>query len=276
MSTKKIYKEFTFELENPEIFRDIFIAELTSLGFEGFTETPKGLIAYTHNPVDIDYLKEKYPIKFSYTIKEILPQNWNKKWEEQISPLNIEDKVYIRTSFHPIKNYPYTITIDPKMSFGTGHHETTYLMIKQMLKKDFKDKRVLDMGAGTGVLSILAEQMGAKEVIAVDIDEWSYENMQENFNINHTKNIIPFLSGAEVLEKEKNFDMILANINLNILQENIPAYIHSLKKGGDLILSGFLEKDIKTLTEQSRIFGMHFEGVMKKGAWISLSFKKNV
>ena len=275
MPTKKIYKEFHFEMDNPEIFRDIFMAELSEIGFEGFTEEPNGFIAYTDQELSPDFLKEKYPVNFSYKVKEILPQNWNKKWEEQITPLAIDDKVYIRTSFHPKKDYPFKITIDPKMSFGTGHHETTWLMIKQMLEIDFTGKRVLDMGAGTGVLSILAEQMGAKEIVAIDIDEWAFENMKENFEINKTNNITAFFGGSELLENMEDFDIILANINLNILQENIPAYIPKLKNGGKLVLSGFLEEDIIKLKKQVLDFGITFERLMEKGRWISLSFKKN-
>jgi ribosomal protein L11 methyltransferase len=275
MSTKKVYKEFHFTLEKPALFRDIFIAELAAKGFEGFTETPQGFMAYTDKEISPDFLKSKYPVSFSYEIKEILPQNWNKKWEEKITPLQIEDKVYIHTSFHEVKDFPYIIHIDPKMSFGTGHHETTWLMIKHMLEMNFEGKRVLDMGAGTGVLSILAEKMGAKEVVAIDIDEWAFENMQENFIVNKTQKTKALLGGAELLSGMLPFDIILANINLNILQEGIPSYIKALKKNGFLVLSGFLENDVEILNKQLLSFGMHFEEKKKKNQWHSLKFKKN-
>ena len=275
MSTKKIYKEFDFILENPQIFRDIFIAELSGEGFEGFVETPSGFKAYTEKNISPEFLKNKYPENFSYEVKEILPQNWNKKWEENISPLIIDDKVYIYTSFHEKKDFPYSVIIDPKMSFGTGHHETTRLMIENMLETDFKNKRVLDMGAGTGILSILAKQLGAKEITAVDIDEWAYENMLENFALNKIKNIKALLGGKEVLNAAGKFDIILANINLNILQDGMKAYAKALKPGGEMILSGFLEKDMENLINQAAGFGMHFEGVKEKNRWRSLKFKKN-
>ncbi len=276
MSTKATYKEYNFILEQPDIFRDIFIAELSQEGFEGFTETPGGFIAYTSKKNTPDFLRQKYPVKFEYKVNEIQPQNWNEKWEKQIRPLVIEDKIYIRTSFHPPKKYPYVIIIDPKMSFGTGHHETTELMIRQMLEMDFKGKKVLDMGAGTGVLSILATQLGAKEVIAIDIDEWAYENMIENFELNQTKSIDAYLGGAELLSKFERFDIILANINLNILMDDFDSYVKALQKDGQLLLSGFLEEDVDTLKRKADEFGMLFERHLSKNKWNSLRFKKSI
>ncbi len=275
MSTKKKYKEYSFHLNQPEVFRDIFIAELSEKGFEGFTETEDGFIAYTSEEISPDFLKEKYPVSFEYEVKDILPRNWNKKWEEQIHPLVIDNKVYIRTSFHPEENFPFVITIDPKMSFGTGHHETTELMIRQMLEMDFQEKTVLDMGAGTGVLSILAEKLGAKEITAIDIDEWAYENMMENFDLNNTKHITPYLGGATLLKDPEKFDIILANINLNILMQDFESYAKSLKKGGQLLLSGFLNQDIPVLKEKAKKFGMLFERHLEKNQWNSLRFKKS-
>ncbi len=274
MSTKENYNEYHFKLEKTEIFRDIFIAELSTLGFEGFVEDEKGFFAYTNKEIYFENHLDKYPVKYSFSMRIVQPENWNKTWEKQIKPLIIEENIYIKTSFHPNKNYKYTITIDPKMSFGTGHHETTFLMIKQMIEMNFKEKNVLDMGAGTGVLSILAEQFGAKNIEAVDIDEWAYENMIENFNKNNAKKCTAHLGGAEVIKDFNNFDIILANINLNILQQDLEDYINKLKIGGFLVLSGFLKNDIEILKKQGENFGMIFEILLHKNKWQSIKFKK--
>jgi ribosomal protein L11 methyltransferase len=269
-----MYKEFSFILSQPEIYRDIFIARLSELGFEGFVETEKGFLAYTDKNIDFEAILSDYQIDYQYDIKEIQEQNWNESWEKQIKPLVIDKQIYIKTSFHPDKNYPLVVTIDPKMSFGTGHHETTYLMIRQMLQLNWQDKTVLDMGAGTGVLAIIASKYGADTVYAVDNDKWAYENMIENFEKNAVSQIRSYYGDASSLANFPVFDVILANINRNILLNDMEKYINHIKKNGRLIISGFYRQDAKMLINTAENYGMIFEKELVKNNWMSLSFKK--
>lgn len=267
------YKEFNFKLEQPGM-RDIFIALLSEAGFKGFVETPEGFLAYASENIRPDEILAGVLIPYKFSVREVKNENWNKSWEQHIKPLIIDEQIYIRTSFHPQKEYPYVVTIDPKMSFGTGHHETTYLMIKQMMSMDFKNRSVIDMGAGTGVLSILSEYFGATEIYAIDIDEWAYENMLENFEKNNTKNIQTFFGGAEILEDLPTVDIFLANINRNILLEDMKAYTLHIKQGGHLIISGFYEEDVPLLDDAAKQNGMMFVNKIVKNNWTSLKFVK--
>ncbi len=267
------YKEFDFKLEQP-VQRDIFIALLSQAGFEGFVETPDGFLAYTNENLSPELILKNFSMPYSYTVKIIKNENWNRTWEQQIKPLLIDEKIYIKTSFHPYKDYPYVVTIDPKMSFGTGHHETTYLMIKQMMTMDFNDKTVIDMGAGTGVLSILAAYFGAKKIFAIDIDEWAYNNMLENFKKNRVNTIKAYYGGAEKLNALPQADIFLANINRNVLLDDMPQYSNRLKSGGQLVMSGFYEDDRPLLETVARQNGMKFVSEMVKNNWISLKFLK--
>ena len=266
------YKEFKFVLELPDEHREILIALLSQAGFEGFVETHDGFLSYTDQDLLPELILVSLNIPYQYTTKTVVEQNWNKTWEQQIKPLIIDDQIYIKTSFHPEKNYPYIITIDPKMSFGTGHHETTYLMIRQMLNMNFKDKSVIDMGAGTGVLSILAEMLGATEIYAIDNDKWAYENMLENFEKNHTEQIKAFHGDVQILTQLPTVDIFLANINRNILLNDLAAYAERLKPNGQLVLSGFYTEDIPLLVEAAEQNGMVFESQMQKNNWTSLKF----
>jgi len=270
----KTYKEYDFTLQKPEIFRDIFIAKLADAGFEGFVETEKGFLAYSNTNLNPEEILSKIEHGYTFTVKEIQPENWNKKWEEQIQPIEIEDFIYIKTSFHPHKDLPLVVTIDPKMSFGTGHHETTYLMIQQMMDLSFKNKTILDMGSGTGVLAVLACRFGARQVYAVDNDRWAYENMLENFKKNHTKNIKAYFGDASLLKNFPDFDIVLANINRNILLQDMKRYISKLKTGGILILSGFYQEDVPLLLNKIQKYGMIFENQKIKNKWVSLRLKK--
>jgi len=268
------YKEYDFRLHQNNGLQEILMALLATNGFEGFVETENGFLAYTDQDLDPNDILSDYTKHFSFSSREVPEENWNKSWEAQIKPLVIEDQIYIKTSFHPEKNYPLVITIDPKMSFGTGHHETTFLMIKQLLELNLKGQKVLDMGAGTGVLSILANKLGATDIYAVDNDKWAYENMLENFEKNHTPNIKSYLGDAATMADFPNFDIILANINRNILLNDMQYYVAKLKPGGLLILSGFYKEDIPLLKNEAQKYGMIFESEKEKNRWMSLRFKK--
>jgi ribosomal protein L11 methyltransferase len=215
-----------------------------------------------------------YPETYTVVEKKVEEENWNASWEKQIKPLTVEDKIYIKTSFHPKKDYPLVVTIDPKMSFGTGHHETTYLMIKQLLSLEWNNKTVLDMGAGTGVLAIIVRKHGAYPVFAVDIDKWAYENMLENFDKNKVNDIQTFLGDVSLIKDFPLFDVVLANINRNILLNDMTQYVKKLKKDGRLILSGFYRDDAKMIIDAAHKNGMIFENELEKNNWISISFIK--
>jgi len=269
-----MYTEYKFIIEQPEIYREIFMAELSALGFEGFVETDEGFLAYTDNHILPDEVLAKYSIEYVYKTREVPEENWNASWEKQIKPLVIDEQIYIKTSFHPDKNYPLTVLIDPKMSFGTGHHETTWLMIKQLLDMQLQNKSLLDMGAGTGVLAIIARYYGAQPVYAVDNDKWAYNNMLENFEKNKVSDIKSFLGDAAILKKMIDFDIVLANINRNILLADMSKYIEKLHQGGYLVMSGFYEQDAEMIKAEANKNGMVFEKEMSKNDWMSIRFKK--
>ena len=226
---------------------DVLIAKLSELGFESFVESDNGFSAYINekdyfeSAVDLLFNEFKGSLTITSTSKLIPRQNWNKKWESNFQPIDVDGTCYIRAPFHVKKaGYKYDIVIEPKMSFGTGHHFTTQLMIKKLLKLNLKNKAVLDMGCGTGVLAVLASMKGAEQVTAIDIDDWSYENCIENLKKNKIKNGIVHKGNVQKIEK-KIFYTILANINKNVLLEDLFQYEKSLENGGDMLLSGFFE-----------------------------------
>ena len=197
--------------------------------------------------------------------------NWNTEWEKNFEPIMVNDTVSVRAPFHEKTDLPYEIVIEPKMSFGTGHHETTHLMIQQLLSADLKDKTVLDMGSGTGILAIMAELRGAKSVDAIDIDDWCYENAMENAERNNCKKIRVFKGDAALLA-DKNYDVIIANINRNVLINDLPVYYKCLNKGGILLLSGFYREDIPFIKKAATGLGLKESDLLEKNNWISLKF----
>src|SRR5699024_356629 len=241
---KKVYTEYNFTVKPKNPATEILIAELAEAGFENFKETENGVLAYISSEKDAEnilnnvYIMDSIVFDISYEKQEILPQNWNAKWEESFQPIEINNQCRIRASFHPKKEVEFDIIINPKMAFGTGHHSTTHLMIDLLLEENLTDKTLLDMGCGTGVLAILADLKKAKKIEAIDIDHWSYQNTIENIKLNNCENISVF-EGDVNLIKNKTYEVILANINRNILLRDIPAYEKSLAKNGVLFLSGF-------------------------------------
>lgn len=272
------YIEYTFQV-NPVEGSEILIAELGETNFESFVETEDGVQAYIQKSLWSEDVLENIAIfsnenfQISYTFTEIPSVNWNEEWEKNFQPILIEDKCAVRATFHEPTHTEYEIIIDPKMSFGTGHHQTTFLMLKTLLNMDFTDKKVLDMGCGTGILAILTAMRGAKDILAVDIDEWCYQNAQENILLNNFPFIKIKLGDVSVI-KEQYFDCIIANINRNILLEDIPHYVSQLNSGGDLLVSGFYEEDVPQITKKSEECGLVFIQKSEKENWVVLHFQK--
>ena len=245
------YVEVTFVVNPLLPARDILVAELAERGFESFVETDNGLMAYIQEP---DFSEEKLTNlalgeeQLTITHQLIQEQNWNAEWEKSFDPIEVDERIVVRAPFHEIKEVEFDIVIEPKMSFGTGHHATTFLMMQEMLGMEWTDKDVLDMGCGTAVLAILAEMKGADYIVAIDIDEWAYENSIENVERNNCTRIKCIKGGAEAIG-EQSFDIILANINRNILTADAATYMAALNPGGEILLSGFYTMDIPILLQ---------------------------
>ncbi len=274
------YIELSVIVEPKEQGSDILIAQLSEQNFESFVESDKGFLAYVQeelfNEEELKNLIDEFKdvLKVSYTTQVIVQQNWNKEWESNFQPIDIEGKCYIRAPFHDKKEgYAFDVVIEPKMSFGTGHHNTTQLMIQRLMLLNVKNKSLLDMGCGTGVLAIVAGMMGANPITAIDIDDWSYENTVENLAKNNINNVAVHKGDAQILEG-KLFNTILANINKNVLLNDMPVYVKVLEKGGDLVLSGFFETDIPELRARAEQLGLKFEDKAVRDQWSMLHFKK--
>ncbi len=272
------YLEFTFKIKPAAPWSEILMAQLIDAGFDSFTEEHDGILAYIQKDIfNEDLLQsvallQNAEVKISYSYTEMPNINWNEEWEKNFTPINIEDQVAIRAEFHESLGLPHEIIIQPKMSFGTGHHATTYLMIQQMLDMDFTGKNVLDMGCGTSVLAIYAKQRGAAEVTAIDIDEWSVENSIENAERNGVQLNIS-QGTAESLGSEQ-FDIILANINRNILLSDIPVYNSVLKEGGELLLSGLCFFDVTDIMKVCQEQNLQLERSLQREEWMSLRLQK--
>jgi ribosomal protein L11 methyltransferase len=262
-------------------FSEILMAEIADVGFDTFMETEKGFEAYVEerkfNEQQLAEVKEKYksvnPLLFFWD--QIQKQNWNEQWEKSLEPIVVDDRCLIRAEFHRTeKKYPYEIIITPKMSFGTGHHQTTYLMIKSQLDIDHQNKRVMDAGCGTAILSIMATKRGASEVVAFDIDEWSVINGKENIENNHCKSIQLHRGTIEEVKPEGLFHIILANINKNVLLQEMKTYAAQLAPGGFLLLSGFFTKDLNDLKAVATPLGLQEVKRDEKEEWASLLLRK--
>jgi len=264
---------------DPE-FSEILIAEMGDAGFDTFMETEQGFEAYTEeenfDQTKLQEIKAKYqqltPVE--YTVSKVEKQNWNEIWENSYQPINVENKCLIRADFHRAeKKYPYEIIITPKMSFGTGHHQTTYLMIKNQLEIDHQNKIVMDAGCGTAILSVMASKLGAKKVEAFDIDEWSVSNGKENIEINKCSTIHHQQGKISDLTFDSNFDIILANINKNVLLQEMAQYAAYLNPGGLLLLSGFYENDIPDLLREGAKYRMKEVQRDERENWAALLLK---
>ena len=272
------YIQYSFTVTPAEPGSDILIALLADLGFESFTQNESGLEAYIQEEFDNESSVKELSFEdfsFLYTRTEIPKTNWNEEWEKNFNPVYVDDLVCIRAHFHPAsENVKHDIIITPKMSFGTGHHDTTWLVSKTMFSLDFKNTSVLDMGCGTGILAILAKQLGATKILGIDIDDWSIENSIENAAINNASEIVFTKGDASSLPTTQTFEIILANINKNVLKKDLPAYFTCLKKDGVLLLSGFFTTDVDELKQLAQTTGFEFIESYKKNEWTVIKLKK--
>lgn len=275
--TNIIYIGYEFKVTPLQPGVEILIAELGYAGFESFVETEEGVTAYIQKEDwsadilnDIQIL-ESDEFEITYTFNDIEQVNWNEEWEKNFSPIIVDDLCSVRAPFHEKTQTIYDIVIEPKMSFGTGHHETTHMMIQHILNNDFKDKAVLDMGCGTGVLAILAEMKGAQQIDAVDFDNWCYLNSIENVGRNNCKHITVIEGDVSVIINKK-YDIIIANINRNILLNDMAVYASCLNKNGLLFLSGFYKEDIPMIQQACEKHMLKFQEKLERNNWISLKF----
>ena len=272
-----IYIGYDFKVEPLQPGVEILIAELGYAGFESFVETQEGLTAYIQkdewNAVILDHIHilSSGEFKITYEFNEIEQTNWNEEWEKNFNPIVVDELVTVRAPFHEKPSTKYDLIIEPKMSFGTGHHETTHMMIQHILKNDFIGKSVLDMGCGTGVLAILAEKVGATQLDAVDINNWCYLNSVENVDRNNCHNISVYEGDVTLLDG-KNYDSIIANINRNILLADISAYSRCLNENGTLFLSGFYKEDIPLIEAECNKNMLKLSETIARGQWVSLKF----
>ena len=274
------YTEIDIRLKPVVPFADILVARLNEIEFESYCEDENGLRAYVQTHLfDENAVKEiinevAKSCDLSFTISKVKQENWNEKWENNFEPVHINDKCVIRAHFHaPFHDFEHEIIITPKMSFGTGHHETTALVMNEMFEIDFTDKSVLDMGTGTGVLAILAAKLGATSLIGIDFDKWAYENSVENAQINAISTI-NFMHGDAILIGDETFDIILANINRNIILQDIAIYVKAMNTNSEIIFSGFLKKDIPLILEKSKQLGLDLVASKHKNKWQMLHLKK--
>ena len=278
------YFEFTFHTSPcTETVNDVLTAVLGEVGFESFVECEGGLTAYIQQSVcDENAIKTviaEFPLsdtEITYTFTEAEDKDWNEEWEKNyFKPIRIGKDCIIRASFHEHEpGYAYNIIIDPKMAFGTGNHETTFLMISEILKLDLTSKELLDMGCGTAVLAILAHMKGAGRVVAIDIDEWAYNNALENIRLNNTNDIQVALGGAEQIPAFGTFDIVFANINRNILLNDIRHYSECMKPGAFLYMSGFYVQDIPAIEEECKHNGLALLSHTEKNNWAAVKVQK--
>lgn len=276
------YIQVTFTFSGIEEYqKDLLVSELAEVGFNTFEDTESGFAAfidfddYNQNRLSGVLLQFEDEFVYNYTVTEIAAQNWNEEWEKNFEPLVISDECYIRATFHqPQPQYGYEIVIDPKMAFGTGHHQTTTMMMQYILSSDLEGKKVLDMGCGTGILAILASKKGAKTLLAIDNDEVCYQSTLENAMLNHITNLEADCGGKEIIP-ESTFDVILANINRNILLDQINTYAGVLVSGGSIFFSGFYETpDLEMIVQECKKFNISYKDHKKMGDWVAAHFIK--
>lgn len=258
--------------------RELLLAELSLFPFSAFEETEGGLLASCEedewqDEADITEILDRYEVPFF--LDKVEKVNWNEEWEKNYDPVVVGDQCIVRATFHqPRPDIPYEIIITPKMSFGTGHHATTHQVLKYQLELDHSGKKVLDVGCGTGALAIMAHKRGATDISAVDIDDWCIENSQENFALNNCTSIKLGLGGIDTIGESEGFDIILANINKNVLLDQISAYEKRMADGAALVLSGFYTVDIPDLLAEAEKCGLAYSSQSEKDKWAMLVLTK--
>ena len=273
------YIGYHFKIVPLELGSEILIAELGEKAFESFIETESGISAFVQKDLwginileDIQILTNP-EFKIEFTFVEIEQVNWNEEWEKNFEPIDVDGKCHVRAPFHEKTNAEFDIIIEPKMSFGTGHHETTHMMIQHILETNLVGKKTLDMGCGTAILAILAEMKGAQPIDAIDIDNWCYLNSIENAERNNCKNISVYEGDASLLVGKK-YDVIIANINRNILLNDMQQYEDCLNENGILFLSGFYTEDIPVISESCTSKGLSYVKQFERNNWVALKFVK--
>ena len=274
------YYACSFSNPDNENLKDMFMELLGEIGFDSFMDTDDGFDAYCQEPLlndeelnDIMQMEQFANVKLLK--KELIPdQDWNATWEASYEPVIINEFCRIRAPFHKVEgSYKYDLIIEPKMSFGTAHHETTSQIIELMLQSDFTGQNLLDMGSGTGVLAILAKKLGSAMTVAIDNDEWAYRNALDNIRLNDENEIIVELGDASSLN-DRQFDVILANINRNILLRDMKEYVKCLVDGGKIFFSGFYEEDLVLITKEAERLGLTYSNHVTKNNWTAAVFVK--
>ena len=271
------YIGYHFTIEPKELGSEILIAELGEKAFESFTETETGIDAFVQKELwdetilDGIFILQSEEFNINYTFEEIEQVNWNEEWEKNFEPIEVDGKCHVRAPFHPKTEAEFDIVIEPKMSFGTGHHETTHMMIQHLLEMDVNGLKTLDMGCGTAILAILAEMKGAQPIDAIDIDNWCYLNSIENAERNNCKHISVYEGDAALLQGKK-YDLIIANINRNILLNDMQSYVDCLNAGGTILFSGFYEEDIPFIDNSCTEKGLTYIKKFQRNNWVSLKY----
>lgn len=272
------YYAYTFTVKPQQPGSEILQALIADMGFESFDSTDTGFVAYLPEDAEAGVDLSAFAFedfKFSFSKEKIEQQNWNQEWEKNFEPVTVDNLLLIRAPFHAKQNgFRQEIVIMPKMSFGTGHHQTTRLMCRELFELDLKNKRVLDMGCGTAILAILAKQLGAGVTVGIDIDQWCVENSLENCASNGFSEVDIRLGDIDMLSEFEPFDCIIANINKNILKAQMAGYAQAIEKGGTLLLSGFFTTDAEELKLVAAQYGFEFQSMRNENEWAMLRLTK--
>jgi ribosomal protein L11 methyltransferase len=272
------YLEINAQVTPTEPWADLLIAALGEIGFESFEKTDTGFLGYIpeqeYSAHGTQEALDSYAdnCRATFITKTIKATNWNADWEKNFTPITVGERIHVRAPFHPASNSEYEIVIEPKMSFGTGHHQTTYLMLEHLLELNLDQKNVLDMGSGTAVLAIMACKRGARMATAIDIDQWCGQNGLENAQRNGIENIEISVGTAKQLPKTPEFDVVIANINRNVLLDDMERYVACLHKSGVVLLSGFYEADLDLIQIKCDEFGLIYRGHTTKDSWVAAKF----